>query len=47
MKVKHYYREYDSYKTERQWAHEGFVITESAEGIELLPSKLRKQPCKY
>jgi hypothetical protein len=47
MKVKHYYREYDSYKTERQWAHEGFVITESAEGIELLPSKLSKQPCKY
>lgn len=47
MKVKHYYREYDSYKTERQWAHEGFVVTENAEGIELLPSKLSKQPCKY
>lgn len=47
MKVKHYHREYDNYKTERQWAHEGFIVVENAEGIELLPSKQSKQPCKY
>ncbi len=44
MKVKHYHREYDNYKTERQWAHEGFIVVENAEGIELLPSKQSKQP---
>ncbi|WP_288869274.1 YodL domain-containing protein [uncultured Ruminococcus sp.] len=47
MKVKHYHREYDSYKTERQWALEGFLVAENVEGIELLPSKQSKQPCKY
>lgn len=47
MKVKHYHREYDSYKTERQWALEGFLVAENADGIELLPSKQSKQPCKY
>ena len=47
MKVKNYHREYDNYKTERQWAHEGFIVVENAEGIELLPSKQSKQPCKY
>ena len=46
MKVKHYHREYDSYKTERQWALEGFLVAENVEGIELLPSKQSKQPCK-
>lgn len=43
MKVKHYHREYDNYKTERQWAHEGFIVVENAEGIELLPSKQSSQ----
>ena len=47
MKVKHYHKEYDSYKTERQWALEGFLVAENVEGIELLPSKQSKQPCKY
>lgn len=47
MKVKHYHKEYDSYKTARQWALEGFLVAENAEGIELLPSKQSKQSCKY
>ncbi|MFR8295203.1 MAG: hypothetical protein ACLVAU_13655 [Ruminococcus sp.] len=33
MKVKHYHREYDSYKTERQWALEELSCSRNVEGI--------------
>ena len=47
MKAKNYCPEYEKYKTIRQWALEGFLVAENVEGIELLPSKQSKQPCKY